>query len=68
MKIRNQNHDEQVKEIIEEMKAQGVLDEILPPGQTGIIEIEFSGRTIQCQVRNQVEDRGLNQRRPEIVE
>lgn len=68
MKTGNNNQDQRAREIIEEMKAQGVLDEILPPGQTGIFEIEFSGRTIQCQVRNQVEDRGLNQRRPEIVE
>lgn len=68
MKTGNNYQDQRAREIIEEMKAQGVLDEILPPGQTGILEIEFSGRTIQCQVRNQVEDRGLNQRRPEIVE
>lgn len=49
------------------MKAQGVLDEILPPGQTGIYEIEFSDRIIQCQVQNEAEEQGQN-KTPRIVD
>lgn len=67
MKTGNNNQDQRAREIIEEMKAQGVLDEILPPGQTGILEIEFSDRIIQCQVQNEAEEQGQN-KTPRIVD
>jgi len=40
------------REIIEEMKAQGLLDDIVPPGQTGVVEIEFADGTVRCEITN----------------
>lgn len=54
MKKTKHLENEKVREIIDDMKAQGVLDRILPPGQTGIVEIRFANRSVQCEVDNEV--------------
>lgn len=54
MKKTKHLENEKVREIIDDMKAQGVLDQILPPGQTGIVEIRFTDRSVQCEVDNEV--------------
>ena len=52
MKKTKHLENEKVREIIDDMKAQGVLDQMLPPEQTGIVEIRFANRTVQCEVAN----------------